>query len=246
MTSRDKLIENYEDALFALMMDTMAQSEGTRLLQENEALQADAGATVPPEIHKHCLKTIRSGLVRRNSVVSFCTTGRLLGRLTAAVFITAALFTAAFASSSSFRTGTLNLLMDIDAELVQWSFETEDDTTLDTVSLELLWLPDGYVLEEEANSVFSSTLTYRNSSGGKIRISSLKGSHTAMEQTDKEDADYWDECIIHGASAVVIKKGSKISISWFDPNYAVLIDVYSDVLSIEQLKEVAENVIISP
>lgn len=244
MTSRDKLIENYEDALFALMMDTMAQSEGARLLLETEALQADASAAMPPEVHKHCLKTIRSSLVRRNSVVSLYTTGRLLGRLAAAVFITIALFTAAFATSPSFRTGTLNLLMDIDAELVQWSFETENNTTADTVSLEPLWLPDGYTLTEEIHDSFSSTSIYHNGSGYKLSISFLIGSQGAVINADKELADYWEDILIHDLPAVAIRKNNITSILWFDPDSNILIDVSSDNLLIEQLRMVADRITI--
>ena len=39
MANRNKLRENYEDALFALLMDDLAQQEGERLIRENETLK---------------------------------------------------------------------------------------------------------------------------------------------------------------------------------------------------------------
>ena len=36
MTNREKLQDQYEDALFALLMDDLAWREGVRLLEENE------------------------------------------------------------------------------------------------------------------------------------------------------------------------------------------------------------------
>ena len=35
MTRREKLQENFEDALFALLMEEVAEQEGQRLLEEN-------------------------------------------------------------------------------------------------------------------------------------------------------------------------------------------------------------------
>ena len=57
MTDREKLEENFEDALFALLMDDIAREEGERLLRENEALQAEPNAPRPDE--ERCMRTIR-------------------------------------------------------------------------------------------------------------------------------------------------------------------------------------------
>lgn len=42
MTKREKLLEQYEDALFSLLMDEFAESEGKAALEENERLKANA------------------------------------------------------------------------------------------------------------------------------------------------------------------------------------------------------------
>ena len=50
MTKREQLIEQYEDALFALLMDSVAEEEGKQALELNERLKADPaarGAGVP-------------------------------------------------------------------------------------------------------------------------------------------------------------------------------------------------------
>lgn len=39
MTKREQLREEYEDALFALMMDEFAVAEGEKALEENERLK---------------------------------------------------------------------------------------------------------------------------------------------------------------------------------------------------------------
>lgn len=41
MTRREELQEAYEDAMFALLMDYVAESEGEKALEENRVLQED-------------------------------------------------------------------------------------------------------------------------------------------------------------------------------------------------------------
>ena len=46
MTRHERLLENYEDAYFALLMEDVAQMEGARLDQLNMELQNDPHAAV--------------------------------------------------------------------------------------------------------------------------------------------------------------------------------------------------------
>ncbi len=50
---------NDEEMTFALLMNTVAELEGKRLLQENERLKSDPAAAVPPEIDQKCMETIK-------------------------------------------------------------------------------------------------------------------------------------------------------------------------------------------
>lgn len=243
MTSREERIENYNDALFALLMDELAQSEGARLIEENEALNRNDDAAVPPELHQRCMRAIRVGLLRQKAISSLLLTGRLMLRLAAAVFVTVALFTAAFAASSSFRAGTLNLLMDIDEDLVQWSSGPETEYAVKTPTAVLSWLPDDYACTEETHGAFDTTLTYQNSAGDTLCVSLLVGIESRKTQADKENATHWESFSLHGLSAVAIQKGGQVSVSWYDPEAAVMVDIRADALSIEQLKQVAEKII---
>lgn len=58
MHEQEKLYEQYEDAVFALLMDKVAEENGKKLLQQNEALLADPDADVPETLSKRCLRTI--------------------------------------------------------------------------------------------------------------------------------------------------------------------------------------------
>ena len=61
MTDHERLREQYEDALFALLMEGVAESEGEEALRLNEELKKDPNAEVPKDVQKRCEKTIRPG-----------------------------------------------------------------------------------------------------------------------------------------------------------------------------------------
>lgn len=48
MTRREELQEAYEDAMFALLMDYVAESEGKKALEENRATPGGSGRGGPP------------------------------------------------------------------------------------------------------------------------------------------------------------------------------------------------------
>lgn len=65
MKSREQLQEEYEDALFALMMDYVAEVEGKRLLAENEALKNNPAVQIPESLDQRCLQTIQRAFLRK-------------------------------------------------------------------------------------------------------------------------------------------------------------------------------------
>ena len=59
MTQKEQLWENYEDAVFAILMDAVAEQEGEKGLQLMEELEHDPSAQVPEEVQRRAEKTIR-------------------------------------------------------------------------------------------------------------------------------------------------------------------------------------------
>ena len=52
MTQKEQLWEKYEDAVFAILMDAVAEQEGKRGLQLMEELEHDPSAHVPEEVQR--------------------------------------------------------------------------------------------------------------------------------------------------------------------------------------------------
>lgn len=68
MTHHEKLVERYEDALFALMMEDVAETEGEKLQELNEQLKCDPAAEIPEELDERCIRTIRTEFGKKNFI----------------------------------------------------------------------------------------------------------------------------------------------------------------------------------
>lgn len=66
MTQKEQLWENYEDAVFAILMDAVAEQEGEKGLQLMEELEHDPSAQVPEEVQRKAEKTIRKAFAAKN------------------------------------------------------------------------------------------------------------------------------------------------------------------------------------
>lgn len=65
MKTREQLQEEYEDALFALLMYDVAELEGRRAEEENERLRNDPNARVPEDLDRKCLQLINRHFLRK-------------------------------------------------------------------------------------------------------------------------------------------------------------------------------------
>lgn len=65
MKTREQLQEEYEDALFALLMYDVAELEGRRAAEENERLLNDPNARVPEDLDRKCLQLINRHFLRK-------------------------------------------------------------------------------------------------------------------------------------------------------------------------------------
>lgn len=246
MTNRERLQENYEDALFALLMDDVAQTEGKRLIRENEALQADPNAAVPADIDRRCMQVIQRTLAKRKHDVSLKKLCQQICRVAVIAAIITSLFISAYAFSPSFRTGTLNLLLDIDDKLATWRFDDgslpqlpkgTDGTT--KVGFNISNIPSNYTITGIESFPGQTHLQYKNAQGELLDIDIFDVNAADTFTYDVEDADYYEEVPLDGVSAIVLDKNGVVSIAWADTEQNTFFYMFSTDMSIDVLIEFA-------
>jgi len=202
MTRREQLRDQYEDALFALLMDDLVWQEGERLLEENERLKNDPEGDVPEEAMLRCRRVIDREFNKRSAARVCRVTWKVVKRLAAAACIAVLLFTAAFAVSDTVRINTLNLMIEVYDRYTDYRFvpEPEQPDTARYTGFEVGWLPEGFALVDERSNQFGTSASYKNFHGETLAIDLYNVGKSGTVSIDTEDAEV-ENITINGREA---------------------------------------------
>lgn len=251
MTRHERLLENYEDAYFALLMEDVAQVEGARLDQLNMELQNDPHTAVPEELTKRCLRTINAHFsnMRRNS--SLRIVKKAINLAAILIAISTLLFTSAFAISDEFRTATLNLVIAANEKYTQLKMKQEDtpqesgntvvaDDSEFFKNIRLAWLPEGY---EYLSGEYDYQAIFANDANEWITINRFDGAST--HNVDTEGAEIVEEIMINGNSGLRIVKNGQTHIALANTDKNIFIDISSsEHVPGEIVEKIAQNIFV--
>lgn len=157
MKSHERLREEYEDALFALLMEGLEETENDEALRLSEELNRDPSAEVPEAARKRCEHLIRTAYAQRQLRTTGRTAARWLTKAAVVAALTGAMFTAAFALSEDVRAAALNTLIQVMDDRTEIKFQqtqaNPDQPPPETIAgldyhynIALEWVPEGYDL----------------------------------------------------------------------------------------------------
>ena len=236
MTRREQLQEQYEEALFALLMDEVAVIEGQKALEENERIKNDSSARVPEEIDTHCRKLIERRFTSKTIKRVGHSTYIAFRRVAVVALVGAMLFSAALAASPALRRNALNLLIEVsDVDTTLSLRGTSESSESMVSSFTVGWIPEGYQLVEENRDRFSTWARYESENGEFIDIYlNYRGVENGVFSIDTENADveYVD---INGSSALFINKNQESHIAWLDEEHTCFVDVLAQGITKEEL-----------
>lgn len=249
MTHRDTLYANYEDALFALMMDSVVQSEGKRLLAEKERLEQDPDAALSEALQRRCMKTIDRAFAKQKRRAAGRTAKKIFKLLPLVAVIIAAMAVLAYAAFPEFRADVLNLLLRNNTSSIDWSFV--DDKGIDAQSdipespTFSVQLPSEYMLSEYWNNIDTEQATYlhQNDETKNIVISVFHNGYAAAS-TDAEDVDYYEQTIIQGYPAVLTVKDGLTCITWGNKDLSCYVTLKTTGIDFTISKQIAESVVV--
>lgn len=270
MTDHERLRERYEDALFALLMEGVAESEGEEALRLNEELKKDPNAEVPKNVQKRCEKTIRSAFAQKQLRATGRTAARWLTKVAVVAVLGGLMFTAAFALSEDVRVATLNALIQVMDDRTEITFEgiqTEgQQPPSETVSgldyhynIALEWVPEGFELEGGKTGKESADLvSYISQSDGLIEVSVTPYASSSTYNLNTEGCIKRD-VIVQGQPATLYivddemlqKRFGDIGMTniwssqmiyWIDKETQVIVQVDATNLTEDEMLRLAEGV----
>lgn len=252
---RSLLIDDYEDALFALLMDEVAQLEGERALALNEQLKCDPSAAVPESIQKRCKKTIRDSFAKKEFHKTVKVSKRIFRLISVAALVVIMLLTVAFAASQEFRRNTLNMIIEVFDEYGVLIFNSSSPNQMQNQSansdiiinynIGITGLPNSYILVDGWTDDHSSFVSYSKNSGENIDIMVTLVSENNIYQFDKENTE--EELIeIQGFPATLSKKTTYTSndtlrLLWVDNISYIVVEFISCNISESEILSLANN-----
>ena len=246
MNRRELLQEQYEDALFALLMDEVATEEGRRARQRNMELLEEPEAEVPDAVRERCMRSIRRGLAVQNMRKAGRTAGRVLNRVAVAVFVFVIFGTAAFAASESVRAGVLNFVIDTYDIKMTLNFEDETDAAADVFPYEVYarWLPDGFELTDEGHGEGSIWHRYScDDSNSSLYISAFLGKDNSLSIDNENTVSDFIE--IGGNKGIVNEKDGYMQIAWGLQDLNVSLIIQAKSIEYDVLYKIAENIVVN-
>ena len=254
MTRSETLQERYEDALFSLLMEDVAQEMGAQALEENERLKSDPSAAMPDALRRKCMKVVRHGSRKRRSRSAGRVTMRMATRVAVIVMVLILSLTVVLAISPAVRSSAMRWVMKTHPDHTEFSFTSNDnqgrtqaDPGSDTERIQYRmtanWVPDGFELVDSGSDVFGSWLQFRK---GKqniiISMRSLAGNGLNVDSEGAEQSFV----LVQGKMALLLSKEDyhAIYMPLDQQGNGVMLD--GEGVTAEELLKVAENLEITP
>ena len=242
MTQKEQLWENYEDAVFAILMDAVAEQEGEKGLQLMEELEHDPSAQVPEEVQRRAEKTIRKAFAAQSRRSARHVGFRMFQRIAVAVMLVILTAVCAFAAFPEMRANVLNMIEQTFSDHTDFNVTSgdSDEYSSATFTIKPAWLPENFSLTDEGENNASVFSMYENGAGGVLFISENKATDLSMA-VDTENAEKQD-IKIQDYQAKLIEKDNWRCILFLVPEKNMLVYIDAENVPTEQLMKVAENI----
>lgn len=245
MTKQEMLYEQYNDALFRLLMHSVAQHQGQQYQEENQALKVQEGG--PSETAKRrCLRTISRQVRRGHARAAARTASRVLSKAAVVMLLVISCLTAAFAVSPVFRSDALRWAVATFGDHAEYRFN-QTEGGVQYQGIEVGWLPEGYELVENQNTNGTISRRYIRPSGSveqrvDIRVMNFDGEVVFKVDTE---ANQLYQTIVHDTLATVIQRDESMQIIWMYPESNCIVMLCGDNISTETALRIAQSIVLS-
>ena len=245
---RERLIDNYEDALFAVLMDKVAEEEGAKLREENQRLQEDPAFEVPEHVDAVARQTIRKAFAGKNRHSALHVAKRVLNTVAMIVLICSAIFATAYAAFPEVRVRTLNYLIQSSEVSSRLVLLNDDDKSNRIISNNEDLIICGYSIPQiEGFSIIGMNedrlggwVEYQSVTGETVRIG-ISTSNT--KYLDTENVDSIEDVSIHGYSGILLEKNNRVILAWAEPDHNTYITLVCNNLQKSFALQTAEQIV---
>lgn len=249
MTKEEMLYDQYDNALFELLMHSVSQHQGQKYAIENEALKEQSDVGPSDSLIRHCLRIISHRLKQKSAHTAAQTISRVAGRVAIFILLIISCLTVALAVSPALRSNALHWAVKTFGDHAEFRLESQHGEGDYYQDITVGWLPDGYELDQEISSnpgINSPNIWKRFSIPKSMNAHILEVHMRTFSEQGAISADMDNghvfQTTIHGCPAVVIEWEGSISVTWIYPDSNCIIDIYSEGESAATVLRVAESI----
>lgn len=239
MDAHEKLMDQYDDAAFALLMDRSAEEEGAELLRAfREASAADALPEYTDGLDRRCRDSIEREFGRQTRRVRFRRFRRFArsaARAAVLVFAMIGLMGTLILSVEAWRVPVINYFIDSDSAFFMIDDNTSDNNTLEVISD---CMPDGYLAVTQNMDGDNKSIAYQNKEGDFVLFEIL--SVADRIQFDAEEAVQRKVSVLGCDGILILKNG--VRILWANGDGAAVYSIYATNIAEEELLEIAVKI----
>lgn len=243
MTRKELLQEQYEDALFALLMDDIVTDEGEQALVEKEDLKNNLSTSILDDLQQKCRRTIDRSFSNKRMKNTAHVFSKVVVRVAVIALIGMLLFTTAFAASPSFRAKALNFVIEVFDEGTAFR-ATDGQKSIKDIDVKTNWLPDGCALVDEYQDDTMIWKQYQTQSGAKYEVNIHKLAEGGAVAFDTEDAIV-EIIAIQDHSAMKVEKNNCVQVIWTQEDLGMVVEVYGENTEADATIQFAENILIT-
>lgn len=249
MKRHERLLDDYEDALFALLLEPVAEQESTEALELKVRLKDDPAAAVPAEVTRGSLRTIHQEFARQRRKHILKTAKRAFNHVAVFFLVSTLCFASAYALVPSVRVKTLNLMIEISEIATNLTFgektvpqevrSASDDRTL--AGYQMPEIPEEYTVIKSEVTSRGAYIAYENEAGSilSFRVEQIgrDGSNIDTEGAIVENIQ------IHGYDGLFVEKDQRMQVVWGDTDQGNLIGILASDISKEEILSYAQAMI---
>lgn len=239
-----RIYEEYEDALFAVIMDQVAEEEGKQLAAEAKRLEEE-GFQVPALLDEKCLKIIRDAERRQRRKQRPQTVKRVAKVALIAAALMILLFSVSYAANPEFRASINNWMLS-KSEYGTDIRVSKDGSVVAKITFEFTYIPEGFSLYKQS----SSQVFYEDENHNSFYASYTQMDSNSKITWDTEDAEVIYTAI-HGYQGMIVRKIESIEgrqcvdYVWFNSDLGCLMNVGSYGLPIDEAEAIFDGCVIS-
>lgn len=245
--SKERLLEQYEDAAFALYMDAYAEQEGARLLREFEEAKRKGEVPEGPAARDNgCVRLVHRTFKKQRRMARAKRILRTLGRTAAVLLIAVGICTSLAVSVDAIRVPVFNFLIEQNKGYISIFLDqdTDADGQPDTKGIDnsLLapFVPDGFTLyrhDIRKNGLF--TIVYSDPNGNRITLTTLALDGTLSLDMEGATTEHIE---IAGCGGILVTQEDMFKITWADEERELCYLLIASGLDRETFWQMAEQI----